>query len=412
MPVGGPRRVELPSFRAVADALRTTTERLACELEQPADRAPDWSAFEWDVARAVAALQGVSAALAHRLRWQGPPAWQSFLAQECREIALRDAKLGELLGRIHDVALRHSIAVVALKGAALRRLGFWRDPIERPMGDVDLLVQQSDLPALARALGSIGYCHSHAGRRHVAFNTGRAPAVAGFGESSLNPIPVEVHTRIAEPLPVAPVDITARLWPTTPVAGVNPYASDAALLGHLLLHCAGNMRAHALRLAQLRDVAALSARMSVDDWNTWVRAADCWWVHPPLQLTARYFPGSIPAEVLAASRDGCPPWLRRTVARQTLTDVSWSNLRIAAFPGIEWSRTPGEALRFARSRIAPDRQALSELEYAQQVLPGLRTIPWYGQRHVTRIARWLFTRPPRVQTLRSVLDALQAGQNS
>jgi hypothetical protein len=93
-----------------------------------------------------------------------------------------------------------------------------------------------------------------------------------------------------------------------------------------------------------------------------------------------------------------------------LTDVSWSNLRIAAFPGIEWARSPLEALRFANSRILPGKAALGELESAVNLLPEMRTIPWYGQRHATRIVRWLFTRPPRVQTMRSVLDALVAGR--
>jgi hypothetical protein len=91
-----------------------------------------------------------------------------------------------------------------------------------------------------------------------------------------------------------------------------------------------------------------------------------------------------------------------------LTTVSWSNLRINAFPGIEWSRSPLEALRFAKSRIAPSREALDELESAMKVLPGLQTIPWYGQGHLTRIMRWMFGRPPRVQTMRSVLDAMSS----
>jgi hypothetical protein len=91
-----------------------------------------------------------------------------------------------------------------------------------------------------------------------------------------------------------------------------------------------------------------------------------------------------------------------------LTAVSWSNLRIDAFPGIEWSRAPLEALRYAKSRFAPSKVALDDLEYSNKTLPQLRTVPWYGQRHATRILRWLFTRPPRVQTISSVLEALSA----
>jgi hypothetical protein len=95
-----------------------------------------------------------------------------------------------------------------------------------------------------------------------------------------------------------------------------------------------------------------------------------------------------------------------------LTDVSWSNLRIAAFPGIEWSRSMLETLRYANSRILPGKAALGELELVVSLMPEMRTIPWYGQRHATRIVRWLFTRPPRVQTMRSVLDAVAAGRQT
>jgi hypothetical protein len=66
-------------------------------------------------------------------------------------------------------------------------------------------------------------------------------------------------------------------------------------------------------------------------------------------------------------------------------------------------------LRFARSRIKPDKTALAELETWQRVMPVLRTIPWYGLRHSTRILRWVFTRPPRVQTFASVRAALDGG---
>ncbi len=50
------------------------------ELAQPGEAAPDWSDFEWQLARAVAAMHGVSPLLATQLKWQGPPRWQPFLA--------------------------------------------------------------------------------------------------------------------------------------------------------------------------------------------------------------------------------------------------------------------------------------------------------------------------------------------
>jgi len=103
------------------------------------------------------------------------------------------------------------------------------------------------------------------------------------------------------------------------------------------------------------------------------------------------------------ARDACRPWLRRAQRSVTLTQVSWSNLHISAFPGIAWSGSPGEALRFVRSRVFPDRGAIEELEDARRAMPTLDRIPWYGDKHLKRIARWIFSRPPRVQTMNSLM---------
>ncbi|HLA71715.1 MAG TPA: nucleotidyltransferase family protein [Steroidobacteraceae bacterium] len=404
-------RDALPSFTTLRTALHLTTERLARELVQPSGGAPDWSDLEWSVARAAAAMQGIAALLAISLRWKGPAAWEDFLGEQLEQSARRYERIGWVLARIDAAARRHGVPVVALKGAALREFNLQRVPGERPMGDIDLLARPEQLEVVARALQSIGYEFSYASRRHQTFKTPQPVSATGFGERALNPIPIEVHTVVAEALPFSAVDITARLWPAETDCGIHHYSSNGALLCHLLLHCAGNMRAHALRLSQLRDVAQLSARLTTADWQEFLGAGprtDLWWIYPPLALSARYFPGRIPAEIVALARRNCPALLRRAADRQDLTAVSWSNLRIDAFPGIEWSRAPLEALRYAKSRFAPSKVALDDLEYSSKTLPQLRTVPWYGQRHATRILRWLFTRPPRVQTISSVLEALSA----
>ena len=74
-------------------------------------------------------------------------------------------------------------------------------------------------------------------------------------------------------------------------------------------------------------------------------ARAAWWMFPVLALVDRYAPGCVPAPVLRRSRALCPAWLRNPAPRYTLHQVSWSNLRIHAFPGYEWSRSFGEAPR-------------------------------------------------------------------
>jgi hypothetical protein len=412
--------MQVPPFKILATTLRKTTERLARELAEPSPSAPSWTDLEWAVARSVAAMQGISVLFANNLRWPGPPSWQAFLAEQRAQSLQRDTRIGALLESIDKATHHAQIGCVALKGAALRTLDLYR-PSERPMADVDLLVRAADLPALRTAIGRLGYVEAFTTRRHSVYEPGDRRAVdgfggSGFGEHNDNPLKIEVHTRVAEALPVRPVDITLSLWPEEPQPGLNWYADLAALMRHLLLHAAGNIRAHALRLIQLYDIAALAARFGGDDWRGLIaeprNGERLWWAFPPLALVARYWPSRIPAEVIEELRAACPRMLRFATERQTLTDVSWSNLRIHAFPGIAWSRSLGEAARFMRDRALPGRDALAGLQLALRAQPQLGQVPWYGLSHGNRILRWLFSRPPRVQTMTSVVAALERAESS
>jgi hypothetical protein len=200
------------------------------------------------------------------------------------------------------------------------------------------------------------------------------------------------------------------LRPAHAAPGLNPYPSLAALLLHLLLHAAGNMKAHALRQIQLHDLAMLGGRLGDADWQTLleISAADgLWWAFPPLALTLRYYDCAVPQELKRSLRASCPLILRRVSERHDLTEVSWSNLRISALPGIAWSRSPADVLRYARSRALPDRDTLELARSSLERTPQMRRVPWYQLSQSRRVARWLLSRPPRVQTITSVAAALR-----
>jgi hypothetical protein len=401
----------LPPFEVLAAALRRTTEQLASELVSPTESPPKWNDVEWAVARSAAALQGISTLLANNLLWSGPRPWLDFLAQQREQSVLRDARIDALLDRIDAAARERGVACVALKGAALRALTLY-GPGERPMGDVDLLVAPNSLLSVAQAMTDIGYAEAFAMERHQVYGPREKAAPCGFGEHPDNPLKIEIHTAVAEPLPVSMVAITERLWSGHERVGLNNYPDLVALFLHLLLHAAGNMRAHALRQIQLHDIAVMGELFDERDWQALLRLRLAgerpWWLYPPLVLTARYYPGKVPAEVLRAARALCPRVLRAAAARYSLTDVSWSNLRIHALPGVAWARTPLEALRFGLTRALPSRRALATLEIAQRAQPELAQVPWYGVSHASRVVRWLFTKPPRVQTMVSVRAALES----
>jgi Uncharacterised nucleotidyltransferase len=404
-------QMQLPPLNAVAAALRMATEILATEVAVPSKQPPLWTDFEWRIARAVAAMQGVSTLLCRRLRWQGPPGWRLFLEEQRRQSLARHRHIAGLLETIDAEARRQGVALVALKGAALHAANIYAAG-ERPMGDIDLLARGDDVPAVARVLDACGYQPAFVIQRHQVFQPRAAKPSSGkwLGEHEDNPIKIEVHSQIAERLPVTMTDITQLLFPREMSAGLNAYPSNASLMLHLLLHAAGNMRARAVRLIQLHDIALLASSLGATDWEELLAAnpdgQPIWWALAPLTLTASYYPAAIPAAVLSRARMGCP-WLLAAVGRrQRLADVSWSNIRIAAFPGVEWSRTLGEALTFMRSRIWPSREARLELQEGAAQIPNSATVPWYGISHPARILRWVFTRPPRVQTLLSVKIAL------
>ena len=399
-------KLSLPKLNA---ALHKTTEALASELTFPTNEPPHWSEFEWRIAKAVASMQGIASLLLGTIRWQSPASWRLFLEQQRDHILRRQHRISQLLELIDLTARRDGIAAMPLKGAALHAAGVYQAG-ERPMADIDLLVRESDQQSMLRLLESLDYSITTTDRRHQALMPRIQRPHATLGEHADNPIRIELHTRIREPLPIREVDITSYLLTREMHAGLNAYPCDAALMMHLLLHTAGSMRSRALRQVQLHDIARLAARFSAADWEQ-LRTArldgGLWWVAPPLILTARYYAGVIPHSLLAQVERKCPWLLTRLSRRHGLMALSWSNVRIAAFPGIEWSRTPREALRFAHSRIWPSREALHDLEVYSKQNPRTAAIPWYGISHGARIVRWIFSRPPRVQSMLSIRAALE-----
>jgi hypothetical protein len=405
---------EIPPLRVIEAALRTTTERLALELAQPAQAAPDWSQFEWLVARAVAAMHGVSALLSRSLRWQGPPAWREFIWGQKAQTVDRHARIEALLRLIDRAAAGADFPAVALKGAELHAMGLY-EPGERPMGDVDLLVRSTDLERATHLLESLGFQESCSTRRHrLLIPTGDRPPPGGLGEHADNYLKIELHERVAESLPLTTVDVTEQLYPTQFHPGLNRYPSKAALMSHLLLHAAGSMATRSLRLLQLHDIALLSARMTDADWDQALRPSDAeapyWWACPLILMTARYYPISIPARVLVAAQAGCPHLLGRFVRRSQLSDVSLSSLRIEAFPGIEWSQSPSEAARYVASRVLPSREVRQLRSQVEKTRISAAATRWQQLSQVRRMLLWLATPQPRAETIYPICLSLSEAQ--
>lgn len=398
----------IPSPTAFQGTLRKITETLAGELACPTQRTPDWSDFEWAIARAVAAMHGVSPLLSKTLRWQGPAGWMTFLEEQRIHTATRHIRIAELLQCIDERGRTEGIAAVALKGAALHAIGLYASG-ERPMADIDLLVRPADAERMARLLESLGYYEAGASWRERAFTPIVDRAAGGLGEHSNNNVKIELHERICERLPWRITDVTDRIFPAQARPGVNAYSSTASLMIHLLLHAAGSMAFQALRLLHLHDLAQLSSRMTEVDWDEVLahrrRGAPLWWAFPPLNLASRYFSSRIPSRVLTALADDCPFVLQAASRRKTLYDVSYSYPCVDAFPGIEWAQSLREVLEYGVNRVWPSAEHVAWREYSARSQAWASHSPWVQLSQGRRIVRWA-TSPPRAITLYAVSAAL------
>jgi hypothetical protein len=400
----------LPPLKVVKAGLRRTTEALAVELAlaRPGGATPEWSDLEWQLASAAAAAHGVSPLLCRFSTWQKPE-WRLFLASQREHVEHRHRRIAALLERIDTGARAAGLAIVPLKGSALHAVGLYA-PGDRPMADIDLLVRENDAGPAIKLLQELDYVESFAQWKHRVFKPAEGAPVAGLGEHRDTPINIELHTRIQERLPVSTVDITERIYPREPRPGLNDYPSTGALMNHLLLHTAGNICNRSLRLLHLHDISLLATRMAASDWDVlWDEHAtgSSWWALPPLRLVARYYRNAVPEAVFDRLDRDCPPLLRTMSRRQTLTQLSCSELYLHALSGIEWSRSVREAGRYVRNRVRPSKEAIKERADMVRTQLWLQDQSWVTSNHGRRMLTML-TRPvPRMDTMYVVRAALE-----
>jgi Uncharacterised nucleotidyltransferase len=399
----------LPPPRVLHATLRKITERLARELARPTNVAPDWSDLEWQLARAVAAMHGVSPLLATRLKWTGPQGWKSFLDTQRAHVAARHRRIEDLLEQLNARCCEEKIAPVGLKGTALHAQGLYH-PGDRPMADIDLLVRPRDAGRTAQVIESLGYTESFANWKHKVFTPRVCEVYGALGEHERNYLKIELHERIAEKLPLRITDVTESVFPPRPHPGLNTYPSKASLLIHLAIHAASAMAYRQLRLLHLHDIALVSAKMSAVDWDQLLlHGRDCggpWWALPPLQLTARYYDSVIPQDVLADLTNYCPWALRRTTQRRSISDSSFSYIWIEAFPGIAWCRSLTEAMEYVRTRVHPSKQMLQQRKYMAESQVALSHSNWVRSSQAKRMLLWVRSPQVRVDSLHAMRSVL------
>jgi hypothetical protein len=373
--------------------LRKITETLAQELASPTRIAPDWSEFEWIVARAVAAMHGVSPLLSRVLRWRGPAGWTEFLEEQRAHTAKRHARIDRVLQRIDQRAREAGVAAVALKGAALHAMSLYAVG-DRPMADIDLLVRPADAGSTARMLESLGYREAGKSWKERVFEPVDDRASDDLGEHCDNNVKIELHERICERLPWRITDASELIFPAQPRPGLNAYSSKASLMTHLLLHAAGSMTTKALRLLHLNDIALLSSHMTESDWDEVLAYGSSgprlWWAFPPLKLASRYYASRIPNRVLTALAAECSYLLEKVANRRML-----------------YVR---EMAGYVASRLRPSAEHVVQRQHLAKVHLWAKQDQWARLSQRRRILKWVTSRPTRSLTMHAVAAALARAQ--
>ena len=208
------------------------------------------------------------------------------------------------------------------------------------------------------------------------------------------------------------VEVSNLVFPAVPHPGLNPYPSSAALMLHVLLHASGAMILRELRLLHLNDIARLCAVMSAQDWEELFRLGQTtqdptlWWTYPPLALADRYYQ-CVPKEILTRVARACSGLLRRAYRHRCVTKASISYLWISAFPGIEWSRSTGEMVRYVLRRLVPSPETLALREEFAAAQPGVSGGSWAQTSQLQRMLRWVISPQARQATLSTVQASME-----
>ncbi len=214
---------------------------LACLRQTPPDdlaaQLAQCSAEQWGQLLALAVEQNVPSLLHHRLKSHGyetliPAAIGQTLQKKYYGIALRNMRLYQELGKLTEALNTQGIGNLVLKGAHLAA-GVYESIALRTMVDIDIMVQQADLPAAIQQIQALGYqpvtpilaLDTYLGYRHHLPPFVHPNAVAS----------VEIHwtiTRANHSYTISMEELWARTQPIT----LTNVATQGLCPEHLLLH--------------------------------------------------------------------------------------------------------------------------------------------------------------------------------
>jgi hypothetical protein len=330
-------------------------------LQSPTQRsAQKGNGIDWNAIFARAHAQGIAPILHTSLqRWGGEGAFSPRLAPfgaAYRATLRHNVLLLDELARVASLFSVEGIETICLKGAALL-LTAYPHPALRPMGDLDLLVHEADVPRALRASQALGFELLRPGLSGARLQTKHEIGLTRRLEDGTR-VYLEIHWRFIprESLVAGPGREPRQIWADSRPSG------DAAIPARVLapedaivfgaLHLERHVYSRAIWLVDL----GMILQTERIDWDAVVRKAELWRARGALYLALRGL-GSLcgveaPSQVMAALHPG------RIRAAWAESIVSWRE----AF---------GEHAAREEHALSPARRYLLKLLLARDTLAAL-----------------------------------------
>ena len=321
------------------------TAQTLLEALRPDQTADNWLAHlaarqvAWDDLVVWAVAVGLAPQLAARLQgWQAdaPPRATAKLSVIAKAQAQRSAAIFEQLAQVLAACAVNGVRPIALKGVHLAAL-VYAEPGLRPMNDIDLLFEPSEMERVAGLLGALGYAgkyksaeigpgvmkHTSTFKREDSADTTPNPYL-----SAGNARMIEPHTSLEESWFGLKVDITP---------GVRDRAESAQLAGqpcrvlaredlllHLCVHFCFHLIQGAPALVQFGDLLAVTQAGEIA-WPLFVARAGERRAAPyalaALTLAREWLGAPVSAETLAELERLTPSRLAQRIHRLGLADI-------------------------------------------------------------------------------------------
>ena len=361
--------------------LHLVCNQIAGWLGGPAAQNPHWPPAMWETFQRACRVHGV-APLLHQKLDDAP--WldssiRGWLAEQYDFNEQRIAKMHGELKQILAAFAQQKIPLMPLKGSILSA-GYYDAPGQRPMADLDLLIQARDFETGAHLLRQLGYERDVVHWKHTEFSKpGNRQVVSSTCEHPDNPRKLELHPHCRETFAGPTLDLTELMWGNaiqSDLLGEPAIVPNTeALWLHLLVHATYHLWQGRGRLIHLVDLARVSPHLT--DPQHWLNKVDARFTYPALAMQQRYLPNTLTTDLLAQQKARVSTGFRQWVETLDLVNTSYLN--------------PGQrglyiirAIKFSQGR---PREVAQAFRFA--LLPGLEEIALDHPRLAQSKAPWL-----------------------